>query len=213
MSLESFKVREKKREVEEDEFSDLWWIKENECKEVKEINFSQQSFSTIKDEDVDDIKLDFIIGSNGDVYKVDSIPSLHNMTNEERVNYAKRVISNYNVNSAEYKYYNDIINQNNQQKNRTQEDDPEYEFIQMSKKLKKEKSYEERMLEYLKNYDPSVEKPKRTTKELFESIKQKIANNKSLDDEEQELYNSLKLIDDKTKDCEMSGELHFRRRK
>lgn len=71
MSLESFKIREKKREVEEDKFSmsefrklidslevediDLAWIKENESKEVKEINFSQQSSSAGKDEDIDDI--------------------------------------------------------------------------------------------------------------------------------------------------------------
>ena len=40
-----------------------------------------------------------------------------------------------------------------------------------------------------------------------------MSNNKDLDEEEEELYISLVSTDNKTKNCEISDELHFRRSK
>lgn len=78
-------------------------------------------------------KIDFVFGNDGKVYRTDNVPCLHNMSVEERINYAKSIISNYSVNSAEYKYYNDIINQNNYQKNSDKSKDDENEISKCSK--------------------------------------------------------------------------------
>lgn len=178
--------------------------------------------------------IDYIFGGKGEVYKVDNVPSLHNMTIEERVNYAKSVISNYSVDSAEYSYYSSIINQNSQQKsnNVSTEEDVEDKFTKLISTYKQEKISQEKWAEYIKSDEPNIEMPKRTPKEILISIKEKSRNRKQLDEEEQKFYelinqndtsnfyverfagvdpNELEWYFKEMKNIEVSGDLNSRR--
>lgn len=159
-----------------------------------DINISLEKLENMKKEKQKaSINIDYVIGSDGEVYKVDNMPSLHNMTIEERVNYAKSVISNYSVGSAEYEYYNAIINQNIQRKS-NDETVIEDKFNKLTNTYKKEKSFQEKWTEYIRSDEHNIEIPKRTSKELLMSIKEKMRNRKQLDEEEKKLYESLNQI-------------------
>lgn len=173
---------------------------EEEISKIVRLENINQSIKDSLDKELEENnKFDFIFGNNGKVYKVEKERSLHDMTPIEKWEFSKRKVATLQKESEEYKYYSTII------ENLTNILEPQKITLEEAKKNIlldnkdqvediHEKSYEEKIKEYFKNFNDAnknMEYPKRNNKEIARDILKKLEKRQRLDEEELSFLNSL----------------------